>query len=324
MRKQGCIYGLLLAVWICLLGGCGRQMSVQEGGESLAVDSELSFEESTESSSSEEKPATSIPPMGEEPSAPWEVQIIDPSGMTVQTRFQTSDGFERVSAEEGSFGEFLREYPVKEDESPVLLYDGRKKGNQSAHAAVLALPIENRDLQQCADSVMRMYGEYFYATGQYERICFYFVSGFAAEYDKWREGYRISVKGNDVSWVKTEQYDDSYETFVKYMRMVFAYASTLSMVRESEEVSLEEIQAGDVFLKGGSPGHVVMVVDVCENQQGQKAFLLAQGYMPAQEFHVLKNPAHEEDPWYYMEEVSYPFETPEYVFSQGSLRRMKY
>lgn len=39
---------------------------------------------------------------------------------------------------------------------------------------------------------------------------------------------------------------------------------------------------GDVFLKGGSPGHVVMVVDLCENEEGQKAFLPGQGYMPAQ------------------------------------------
>ncbi len=299
-------------------------MPVQGSSESLGSESGLFSEEGGEVASSQEEPDTTATSYVEEQSDLREVQIIDRDGMTLQTRFRTPDGFERMAAEEGSFAEFLREYPVKEEESPVLLYDGREKGNQSAHAAVLALPIENRDLQQCADSVMRMYGEYFYSTGQYERICFHFVSGFAAEYDKWREGYRISVKGNDVSWVKTEQYDDSYETFVKYMRMVFAYASTLSMVGESEEVSLEEIQAGDVFLKGGSPGHVVMVVDVCENQQGQKAFLLAQGYMPAQEFHVLKNPAHEEDPWYYMEEVSYPFETPEYVFGQGSLRRMKY
>ena len=53
------------------------------------------------------------------------------------------------------------------------------------------------------------------------------------------------------------------------------------MEKESEPVAMSELRVGDVFLKGGSPGHVVMVVDVCENENGEKAFLLAQGYMPA-------------------------------------------
>ena len=79
-----------------------------------------------------------------------------------------------------------------------------------------------------------------------------------------------------------------------------------------------------MFLKGGSPGHVVLVADVCENEEGQKAFLLAQRYMPAQEFHLLKNPLHDEDPWYYEREVEYPFVTPEYTFHEGSLKRLNY
>ena len=119
-------------------------------------------------------------------------------------------------------------------------------------------------------------------------------------------------------------YDDSYESFQKYLRVVFSYAGTLSMEAESEEIPLSDIACGDVFLKGGSPGHVVLVADVCENEEGQKAFLLAQGYMPAQEFHLLKNPRHDSDPWYYEQEVKYPLATPEYTFPEGSFKRLSY
>lgn len=251
-------------------------------------------------------------------------KILCPEGMTLETRVAAPQGYTRMTAEQESLTEFLRGYPMKEDGSPVLLYDGSRKGNQQAHAAVLALPIENENLQQCADSVMRVYAEYFYQTGQYERIAFHFTSGFLAEYTRWRNGERIAVNGNDVSWAQTEEYDDSYENFKQYLRMVFSYAGTLSMDAESQEITQEELAVGDVFLKGGSPGHVVMVVDICEDEAGKKAFLLAQGYMPAQEFHVLKNPAHEEDPWYYEDEVRYPFATPEYTFPEGSLRRLNY
>lgn len=253
-----------------------------------------------------------------------ETDLICPEGMTLAARIAAPEGFSRATAAEGSFAAFLRDYPMKEDGSPVLLYDGREKGNQSAHAAVFALPIENEDLQQCADSVMRMYAEYFWESGQKERIAFHFVNGFYAEYTRWRDGERIQVSGNEVSWVRTADYDDSYENLKKYLRYVFSYASTLSMERESEPVSADEIAVGDVFLKGGSPGHVVMVVDLCADMQGEKAFLLAQGYMPAQEFHVLNNPLHPDDPWYYERELAFPLVTPEYTFGEGSLRRPGY
>ena len=248
--------------------------------------------------------------------------IIDPAGKTLQTRIHTPVGYTRQEATEGSLEAFLRNYTMKADGEKVLLYNGSEKGNQSAHAAVFTLPIENADLQQCADSVMRMYAEYYWSIGAYDKIKFHFTNGFLAEYAKWREGYRVVVDGNDVSWSKSASYDDSYDSFVKYLRVVFSYAGTLSMESEATEISLEEAKAGDVFLQGGSPGHVVMIVDVCVNEEGKKAYLLAQGYMPAQEFHVLKNELHEEDPWYYEEEITYPLSTPEYTFQEASLKTL--
>ncbi len=285
--------------------------------ESIII-TEIQPESSTESKTPEAAEHTQVV-IEEEP-----FLFIDASGTTMSTRILVPGGYSPVEAQAGSLLEFMRDYPMREDGSAVHLYDGHEKGNQSAHIAVFQLPIEERDLQQCADSVMRMYAEYYWATGQYEKIRFHFTNGFLAEYLKWRDGYRISVNGNEVSWVQSAAYDDSYESFVNYMKIVFTYAGTLSMEQESEPIALSEVRPGDVFLKGGSPGHVVMVVDVCENEQGEKALLLAQGYMPAQEFHILKNPLHEQDPWYYESEIEYPLSTPEYVFPEGSLKRLAY
>lgn len=259
-----------------------------------------------------------------DPATPSPQTLIDPAGMTLEGRILCPDGYTRTATEEGSLTSFLRGYALKEDGSPVLLYDGSEKSSQSAHQAVFTLPIENADLQQCADSVMRVYAEYLYHSGQEDKIAFHFTNGFLAQWSKWRDGYRIKVEGNNVSYVSSTGYDASYECFQKYLRMVFSYAGTLSMAEESEPIPLSELQVGDVFLKGGSPGHVVMVVDTCTDQSGKKAFLLAQGFMPAQEFHVLKNPRHENDPWYYEGEVTYPFSTAQYTFPEGSLRRLEY
>lgn len=249
--------------------------------------------------------------------------FINPSGKTLVKRILTPDGYKRIKAKKGSFSEFLRNYKLKPDGSPVLLYNGNEKGNQSAHIAVFKLPIENEDLQQCADSIMRVYGEYYYKNQAYNKITFPLGTGFVADFNKWRRGYAISINGNSISWVASPRNNSSYESFKRFMRIVFAYSGTLNMDYSSKKIKLSEARAGDIFIRGGSPGHVVMIVDICKNAEGTKAYLLAQGYMPAQEFQVLKNPLHEENPWYYEDEIKYPLRTPEYSFEEGSLRRYK-
>lgn len=297
-----CILGTVL-----LLGGCGKQSSPSAAPANILSGLTKTFSESQFFQNS-----LTIPQL-----------FIDASGNTLETRILCPKGYTRTPAKEGSFTEFLRKYSLKEDGSPILLYNGQEKPGED-HQAVFMLPIEAEDLQQCADSVMRVYAEYLYSSGQQDKIAFHFTNGFLAKYSKWRDGGRIVVKGKNVSWVQSASYDDSYKCFQRYLRMVFVYAGTLSMKTESQEISLSDLEVGDVFLKGGEPGHVVMVVDICENEEGKKAFLLGQGHMPAQEFHVLKNPLHLNNPWYYEEEVTYPFETPEYTFPEGSLCRLCY
>lgn len=252
-----------------------------------------------------------------------EKSLINPEGETLKERFLLPEGYKRTKEKKGSLGDFLRNYKMKPDGSPVLLYDGREKGYQGGQAAVFTLPIEAEDLQQCADSVMRVYGEYYYEKGQYDKISFSLGGGFAAEFDIWRRGKGIGVSGNSVYWTNAPGNDSSYNSFKKFMRMVFAYSGTMNLETDSKPVSESEIEIGDIFIHGGSPGHVVMVVDMCE-KDGEKAFLLAQGYMPAQEFHVLKNPENDKNPWYYVNQIQYPFGTPEYTFAKGSLRRPKF
>ena len=303
---------LVLVLLVCRPFSWGSETEVAVTGEAVnASQAAVSGEAVSDSPAS----GTAVVPGGD--------GIINQKGMTLQTRVNPPEGYQRTEEKKGSLGRFLREYKLKKAGAKVKLYNGKNKKNQDAHAAVFKLPLENADLQQCADSVLRVYAEYFWKTGQYDQISFQFANGFQAEYIKWREGFRIRV-AQRTFWVNGGEYDESYENFKKYLRMVFAYSSTFSLDRESKKVKLADIRIGDIFIKGGSPGHVVMVVDMCENADGRKAFLLAQGYMPAQQFQLLKNPAHEEDPWYYVDEITYPFETPEYSFAKGSLKRPGY
>ena len=250
-------------------------------------------------------------------------QLIDTSGTTIATRFLPPDGFERKSLDSTSFGFYLRNLPLKKHGSEVHLYNGSLKGNQTAHVAVINMSVGTRDLQQCADAVMRLRGEYLFHNKRFSDIHFRFVSGFSCEYSKWREGNRVGLNGNSVFWQKTGAADKSYSSFLKYMETVFNYASTLSLEKELRSIELKDVQIGDVLIRGGAPGHAVIVVDMVENANGEKLVLLAQSYMPAQEIQVLQNPMNRNtSPWYNLEERMKIY-TPEWTFEAHQLRRFE-
>jgi hypothetical protein len=107
----------------------------------------------------------------------------------------------------------------------------------------------------------------------------------------------------------------------KYLLSVFRWANTVSLDRQLVGVSdKRHLQPGDLFIKGGAPGHAVLVVDVAEDVRGSRVFLLAQSYMPAQEFQVLHSTDPSLDPWYPATGVG-ALETPEWDFTWDQLKR---
>jgi len=81
------------------------------------------------------------------------------------------------------------------------------------------------------------------------------------------------------------------------------------------------MQVGDVFIVGGSPGHAIIVVDMAANEAGEKLFMLAQSYMPAQQTHLLINPNQDSiSPWYSLKDQD-KLITPQWTFELDTLKR---
>jgi hypothetical protein len=128
------------------------------------------------------------------------------------------------------------------------------------------------------------------------------------------------VKDNKVSWVKKASKDRTYKGFRSYMNAVFRYAGTSSLTKEMNYKSPSKMQPGDVFIKGGFPGHAVIVMDMAvDTVSGDKLFMLAQSYMPAQDIHILRNPDEENTPWYRIPEGEW-LHTPEWTFKVSDLK----
>ena len=236
-------------------------------------------------------------------------------------RFPPPEGFNRIELPADSFGSWLRQLPLLPGKPRVKLFDGRIKANQSAHIAVLDLDVGRGNLQQCADAIIRLRAEYLWAMNRKSEIQFRFTSGHPAEWSAWQSGMRPVIQGQEVHWRSKARDDSSYANFRKYLDTVFTYAGSASLARALQKVSnAATILPGDIFIQGGYPGHAVIVLDVAENVAGQRVFLLAQSYMPAQQMHVLRAPGQAHSPWYRVKKQG-ELKTPEWSFRASDLRR---
>ena len=162
----------------------------------------------------------------------YDIQSLVPDGMTLGTRILPPEGYERVPAEEGSFAEYMRSYPLLPDDIKLPVYDGTTLGSTDA-AAVLDISLGTDGYQQCADSVIRLYSDYFYDTGQYDRITFQLSNGDECSYDRWRKGTRIFAVGGFSCELPAAFPDDSRQQYMNCLKEVMRYAGTLSLQKES-------------------------------------------------------------------------------------------
>ena len=222
-----------------------------------------------------------------------------PDSLKVIANIALPAGYKRIDQNKNSFGEWLRNLSLKKDRH-VYLYNGLPKRSQRAQFAVLDVSVGKKDLQQCADAVMRLRAEYLFSRKKYADIEF-------------RDNANKSYK-----WTR----GPDRAGFEKYLETVFGMCGSASLEKQLKRVaSLNELQPGDVFIKGGFPGHAMIVVDAAMNSEGNKVFMLAQSYMPAQDIHIVKNPADDKlSPWYAVSDAKEVF-TPEWTFFNDQLRR---
>lgn len=238
-------------------------------------------------------------------------------------RIRVPNGYERCANEKGSFGHWLQHLPLKPGNPEVFLYNGQPKWNQKAHCYVVDIETGTKDLQQCADALIRLRAEYLYGEELYGEIHFNYTNGARVDYSKWRSGYMpVPQSGGSVDWVSSSKAGSGYTKFKQYLIQIYNYAGTKSLDKELDKKDFRKMELGDIIIEGGSPGHGIMIVDMAVNRKtGDKLFLLAQSYMPAQDIQILRNPNNQKlSPWYSLDEVGYILDTPEWEFDTDDLR----
>lgn len=247
--------------------------------------------------------------------------FIDPAGMTQETRILPPAGYTRVPAASDSFLAFMRKQTLFPDGSCICEFDGKQHSGADA-AAVYDLSVGTDSYQECADTVIRFWSDYYRETGQTEKLAFHLTNGMLCDWETFRRGKRVLAFGSFSMWLRLKAPDDSEQTYRDWLMTVQHYAGTLSLEAESEPITPEEARAGDIICRGGSPGHVVLLADEAVNADGQRAFLLAQGLIPSQNAHLLFAGDQMQDPWITEEQLGMlPIQAGAFTFYENTLRR---
>lgn len=230
-------------------------------------------------------------------------------------------GFHRTTAPgDSGWYNYFRHVSLKSSKT-VYLYNGHPKVNQSAQYAVLDIPVGHKDLQQCADAVIRLHAEYAYGNKNFKALRFLATDGTWMEYTEWIKGFRYLLKNNRLMKSKTAAAAESRTVFDQFMETVFIYAGTISLSRQAQKLPTNApVRPGDALIDAGSPGHAVVVVDVAEDSRGNRVCLLAQSFMPAQDIHILQHYG-SVHPWYVIRPGK-PLNTPEWYFPEAQLYRL--
>jgi hypothetical protein len=236
------------------------------------------------------------------------------------------DGYTRMEPVKNSFAHWLQHLPLKR-ENLVHLYNGQLKPDQSWHYAVLDISTGNRDLQQCADALMRLRAEYLFSIKAFDQLNFVTGNGTTLSFREFAMGERYALRGQKLS--RYHAFNDlscyTHDCLMRFLDWVFGYCSTYSLALQTTPVKLfTHMQPGDMLVRAGSPGHAMMVGDVAVNAKtGDKIYLLIQSYMPAQDMHIVKNLSDRSlGPWY-RADVGKRIITPGYMFETTQLRRWK-
>lgn len=253
---------------------------------------------------------------------PTPYKYVNEEGMTIESRFNPPDGYARETVEANSFGAYLRSYELKPYGEPAFYFSGAENAS-SAKEGVLKQRDKLVKVQQCADTTIMLRAEYLFSVGRFDEIVFNYSSGFKCDFESWAKGMRpvIASNGRDVSWVdktssgaKADDY--SYENLVEYLKNVYVYANTDSLVTQFAKKDAKDIEIGDIFVATATElkaqtalvsdeaaakvtlGHAVIVADIAVNKDGEKVFLLVEGTTPATEPCVVMNPNTKMGMWF--------------------------
>lgn len=239
-------------------------------------------------------------------------------GTLLSSTYTPTDSFTRPSFEKNSWPHFLQHLTITK--GTVVDYKGKAVDHQWKQAGILNYDVGNRNLQQCADALMRLRAEYLFEQKRYAEIGFHFTSGHYFSFTDYCKGKRPVVKNDQLNFRQYNSSAHTHQALRSYLDIVYTYAGTISLYKELKPAT--DFAVGVVIITPGSPGHCSIIIDEKTTAAGKKLFKLVEGYSPAQTMYMLSNPYQpSQSPWYELNKDR--IVTASYGFTNFVLRKFE-
>lgn len=234
-----------------------------------------------------------------------ETKIIRCKELKIFTRYQTPVNYNR-NKNLSLFAKWLNDISLKNNKIPVYTFDEIRKPNPNIYVGVLDLDQPKKNVQFNANAIIRLRLEYFYQNKKYN------------EMDK-----MANIETKPTPYTKYAKGDLSKATFDSYLIYYLENTTSNTIKQLLKPILFENIEIGDVFFQTGNiRNHAVIIIDMANEANGNKIFILAQGYYPSQDIQILVNPSNDNiSPWY--EAKTGILFTPEWRFSTSDVMRFK-
>lgn len=249
-----------------------------------------------------------------EPTPGVVLDVIVPSEKTIATRFNPPSGYTRTALAGGSFGDYLRNFSLREYLIKPIAYDTASKTQVSNETlpsvSVLELDLINKtNLQEASNSLIRLYAEYLYGQNRFNDISFNLLTTpvFKCDFKTWSEGGRLIQDKNSITWCiehgdhcthKDVDKGTAYGVFKYYLQNVMLHSNVSSLPSNMKTVQLNDLTVGDIIYHADS-NIPEIIVDMAEDSSGNKICILARGGNPASEIYIVRNENNSDlNPWH--------------------------
>ena len=186
---------------------------------------------------------------------------------TIANIIPAPEGYKRIYYPDNTFSRWVQNLPLKNNRK-ISSHDGGHV--LRAYYRILAVVdrplLFKQDLEQSADYCMRLWADYHKEKGKLEKL------------------YLFDYHGNKKLFKKSKK------PFMEFLKLAMAYSNSHSLKKGCIPVHPDSLRPGDLLVQNekGSLGHASMVLDVCENHEEKKLYLIGYSFIPAQEFHIEK------------------------------------
>jgi len=237
---------------------------------------------------------------------------INPSGMTVETRFKLPEGYVRIPAAGNSYAYFLRNLSMFPDGAAFEI-----EPPEGPYAGILNMRVLDT-IRQDIHLGVRLRAEYLFQRKLYDRIAFTIITE-KIPYVPFVKGLQLTIQGKS-HFTKPPADIHRYSTFSRYLSFIFRHSDVTTILSDMRLVSIDNIMPGDMFVQTARPGYAVVVLDVARNPAtGDRIFLLAKNYKQEQNVFVLMQRGN--SPWYSIKPEDDKIISPEFIFYRVNLRR---